>query len=120
MHCKPAIGRTTGRATSLVLRVKRRRRKRRQQQQEEGEGEGMQGVVVGGGEEGKGEGEETDGRRERTRMGGRTSDHLEGSTTQTGYEYSAEVIGIVDTTFEFPGKRWWSIVNFFCAVHVTV
>lgn len=79
-YCKPVFARTN-KVSNLVLRVKRRRRKRTT---EEGE------------DKAKGEGE-----RCLTTSGGVM---LQGDP-KPDYEYSAEVVGVVNTSYSFPGAH---------------
>ena len=95
-YCKPTIARAT-RVTSLVLRVKRRRSKAKtpgqkelaagREEEEEGGGGGVgRGPVDEGGAVGPEEREE------------------EGSTRESRFEYSGEVLGVVQLSFEFTGE----------------
>ena len=120
-YCKPAVARET-KVTNLVLRVKRR--KKRPAGREPGEKDGVEEVsrspVVEQQDGGRGfppAGQLGDGLMEQDDGGGRGSGMLvaggegemeekgeeEEGKSDGGYEYSAEVLGLVDTSFEFPG-----------------
>lgn len=80
-YCKPVFARTN-KVSNLVLRVKRRRRKRTVEEEGEDKAEG-------------------EGERCLTTSGGMM---LQGDL-KPDYEYSAEVVGVVNTSYAFPGAH---------------
>ena len=86
IYCKPVFSRAT-KVSNLVLRVKKRRRR-----------------TLGRGEDGG----VREGEREGEREGGQTLLATPGEMMQEGepkteYEYSAEVLGVVNTSYTFSG-----------------
>ena len=82
IYCKPVFSRAT-KVSNLVLRVKKRRRR-----------------TMGRGEDG--------GVREGEEEGGQTllatpGEMMQEGESQTEYEYSAEVLGVVNTSYTFSG-----------------
>ena len=95
-YCKPAVARTN-KTSSLVLKVKRKRRAKSSEGQ-------------------------SDGREEDKKNGGPSSSEAtlagdcQGESKTVEYEYSAELLGVVNTVFQFPGVYIYTYiyVNIIC------
>ena len=102
-YCKPSIARAN-KTSNLLLKVKRRRVKTTSKP--------IDSKLAAGDGEGIGE-KRREGDEEAMEVGsGGTAaketapDSAEGNGGQEEYKYSMELLGIVNTTYQFPGKMW--------------
>ena len=100
-YCKPSIAKSN-KTSNLLLKVKRRRIKTKLEEDNAGRGE-KEGE--GGGEkkrEGDGEAMEVES-GETTGSGKKTAKEGAESNGQEEYKYSMELIGVINTTYQFSG-----------------
>ena len=110
-YCKPSIARAN-KTSNLLLKVKRRRiktTKPKDSKSAEGDGEG----IVEKRREGDKEAMEV-GSSGGTAVKETAPDSAEGNGGQEEYKYSMELLGIVNTTYQFSGKMW--VRFFFCLI----
>ena len=105
-YCKPSIARSN-KTSNLLLKVKRRRVKTTRPN--DGKSAAGDGERVG---EKRREGDEEAMEVESGGTGAKETapDSAEGNGGQEEYKYSMELLGIVNTTYQFSGMR----TNFFC------
>ena len=103
-YCKPSIAKSN-KTSNLLLKVKRRRIKTKLEDDNAGGGEG-EGEGEGGGEkkrEGDGEAMEVES-GETTGIGKKMAkEGAESNGGQEEYKYSMELIGVINTTYQFSG-----------------